>query len=187
MLYIRIRLIKSLSMNFSINTSIEILERTPNTLEAMLQGIDEEWTANNEGPETWSVYDIVGHLIHGEITDWIPRADIILSDNPHKAFTPFNRFAQFDDSKGKSLKVLLDEFKVLRKKNIEHLKSKNITATALELKGIHPAFGEVTLAQLLSTWVVHDLNHIAQISRVMAKQYKEAVGPWTAYLRILQS
>src|SRR6188472_3536350 len=122
-------------MNFSINTSIEILERTPNTLEAMLQGIDEEWTANNEGPETWSVYDIVGHLIHGEITDWIPRADIILSDNPHKAFTPFNRFAQFDDSKGKSLKVLLDEFKVLRKKNIEHLKSKNITATALELKG----------------------------------------------------
>jgi len=174
-------------MNFNLEKSIEILERTPDVINTLLQNISDEWTTNNEGGESWSAYDIVGHLIHGELTDWIPRADIILSDNPNKAFTAFNRFAQFDESKGKSLQQLLDEFKLLRKKNIEHLKSKKITADALELQGIHPAFGEVTLAQLLSTWVVHDLNHIAQISRVMAKQYKEAVGPWTAYLRILQS
>jgi len=174
-------------MNFNLEKSIEILERTPDVISTLLQNISDEWTTNNEGGESWSAYDVVGHLIHGELTDWIPRADIILSDNSNKAFTPFNRFAQAHESSGKSLQQLLDEFKFLRKKNIEHLKSKKITTAALELKGIHPAFGEVTLAQLLSTWVVHDLNHIAQISRVMAKQYKEAVGPWTEYLRILQS
>jgi len=174
-------------MNFTLEKSLEILERTPDVLITMLQDISADWTSVNEGDETWSVYDILGHLIHGEKTDWVPRADIILSENSDKKFKPFDRFAQFEDSKGKSLSQLLKEFKILRERNIEQLRSKKLTDKNLEDKGIHPAFGEVTLSQLLSTWVVHDLNHIAQISRVMAKQYKAAVGPWTAYLKILQS
>ena len=174
-------------MNFTFKKSIEILERTPQVLITMLDNISADWTSNNEGGETWSVYDIIGHLIYGEKTDWIPRTEIILSDNPDKKFELFDRFAQFRESKGKSLKQLLDEFEQLRIKNIECLRSKNITAPDLEETGIHPAFGEVSLSQLLSTWVVHDLNHIAQIARVMANQYKADVGPWTAYLKILQS
>ena len=173
-------------MDFTLEKSIEILERTPALLQALLENISEEWTSNNEGPETWSAYDVVGHLIHGEKTDWIPRAEIILSSNHDKKFEPFDRFAQYEDSKGKSLAVLLKEFETLRKKNLEVLRSKNITQKELQEKGVHPAFGEVTLSQLLATWVVHDLNHISQISRVMAKQYKGAVGPWIEYLRILQ-
>jgi len=173
-------------MNFTVDKSLEILERTPQVLITMLQNISSDWTSVNEGGDTWSVYDIIGHLIHGEKTDWMPRTAIILSENSDKAFTPFDRFAQFENSKGKSLNQLLNEFKLLRESNVEHLRSKNITAKNLEQTGIHPAFGEVTLSQLLATWVAHDLNHIAQICRVMAKQYKTAVGPWTAYLRILQ-
>jgi uncharacterized damage-inducible protein DinB len=173
-------------MNFTLEKSIEILERTPGVLTAMLQNISAEWTSRNEGGQTWSVYDIIGHLIHGEKTDWIPRADIILSKKTDKNFEPFDRLAQLEESKGKSLTQLLDEFSLLRKKNIEYLRSKKLTSKHLEEKGIHPVFGEVTLSQLLSTWVVHDLNHIAQISRVMAKQYKAEVGPWIEYLRILQ-
>ena len=165
---------------------MEILERTPDVLNTMLQNISAEWTSNNEGGQTWSVYDIIGHLIHGERTDWIPRAEIILSEKHDKQFEPFNRLAQFEESKEKSLTQLLDEFKTLREKNIEYLRSKKLTHKNLEEKGIHPTFGEVTLSQLFSTWVVHDLNHIAQISRVMAKQYKAEVGPWIEYLRILQ-
>ncbi len=173
-------------MNFSLSKSIEILERTPAVLIALLQNLSPDWTSNNEGGETWSTYDIIGHLIHGEKTDWIPRMEVILSDNPDKKFKPFDRFAQFEESKGKSLSQLLIEFKDLRKKNIEILRSKRITAKDLKRIGIHPAFGKTTLAQLLSTWTVHDLNHIAQISRVMAKHYKTDVGPWVEYLRILQ-
>jgi hypothetical protein len=173
-------------MNFNLEKSIEILERTPETLHAMLNGISPDWTSNNEGGDSWSVFDIIGHLIHGEKTDWIPRAEIILSENPDKKFEPFDRFAQFENSKGKSLQQLLDEFEILRAFNIGNLRSKNITIDDLERKGIHPAFGEVSLSQLLAAWVVHDLNHIAQISRVMAKQYKSAVGPWVEYLRVLQ-
>jgi hypothetical protein len=173
-------------MNFTLEKSIQILERTPNVLDAMLQNISTEWTANNEGGESWSAYDIVGHLIHGEETDWIPRAQIILSKNPDKKFTKFDRFAQFEESKNRSLAQLLAEFKTLRTKNIETLRSFNITDADLQAKGIHPFFGEVSLSHLLSTWVVHDLNHIAQISRVMAKQYKEDVGPWIEYLKILR-
>ncbi|MEO5997739.1 MAG: DinB family protein [Chitinophagaceae bacterium] len=173
-------------MNFSIKKSIEILERTPDVLFVMLQDLSTEWTSNNEGADTWSVYDIIGHLIHGEKTDWVPRMDIILSDSPVKSFETFDRFAQFEDSKEKSLSLLLDEFKRLREKNMEHLRSKKLTEGHCEKKGMHPAFGEVTLAQLLSTWTVHDLNHIAQISRVIARQYKEAVGPWVQYLKILR-
>jgi hypothetical protein len=174
-------------MNFTIERSLEILERTPNVLITMLQDISVGWTSTNEGGETWSVYDIIGHLIHGEKTDWVPRTDIILSENPDKAFTPFDRFAQFENSKGKSLNELLNEFKSLRERNVEQLRSKKLTDKELEAKGVHPAFGAVTLSQLLAAWVVHDLNHIAQISRVMAKQYKTEVGPWVEYLRILQT
>ncbi len=173
-------------MNFTLEKSIEILEGTPGVLNTMLQNISVDWTSNNEGGDTWSVYDIIGHLIHGEKTDWIPRAEIILSRKDDKTFEQFDRFAQFEESKGKSLKQILDEFTILRKKNIEYLLSKKITDKELRQTAIHPAFGKVTLSELLAAWVVHDLNHIAQISRVMAKQYKTEVGPWLEYLKILQ-
>ena len=140
---------------------------------------------NNEGAETWSPYDIVGHFIHGEKTDWIPRLEIILSDTQDKRFVPFDRFAQFRESKGKSARELITEFGLLRKKNVETLKSRNLTEADFSKKGIHPAFGEVTLSQLLSAWVVHDLDHIAQIARVMAKQYTVAVGKWVEFLPVL--
>lgn len=173
-------------MIFSLDKSIEVLERTPAVLSLMLNGISADWTNNNEGEETWSAYDIIGHLIHGEKTDWMPRAEIILSDNSNKNFIPFNRFAQFEESKGKTLKQLLDEFKLLREQNISKLRSIKITNEDLQKKGIHPAFGEVTLSQLFAAWVVHDLNHISQISRVMAKQYKGAIGPWIEYLKVVR-
>lgn len=174
-------------MNFTLEKSIDILERTPHVINAMLQNKSEDWTSHNEGGETWSVFDIIGHLIHGEKTDWMLRTDIILSENADKTFEAYDRFAQFEASKGKSLSQLLDEFALLRKENVARLRSKNLTDTHLAKTGFHPAFGEVTLAQLLSTWTVHDLNHIAQISRVMAYQYKSDVGSWVAYLGILKS
>lgn len=173
-------------MDFNLSKSIEILQRTPDTLFALLQGISSEWTSANEGGDTWSVYDVVGHLIHGERTDWMARVEIILSDKKDKTFISFDRFAQFGESKDKTLPALLAEFKSVRGKNIEQLHSLHITKNDYTKKGVHPVFGEVTLAQLLSTWTVHDLNHIAQITRVMAKQYKTATGPWIEYLRILQ-
>jgi uncharacterized damage-inducible protein DinB len=141
----------------------------------------------NEGGETWNPYDIIGHFIHCEKTDWLSRMEIILSEKPDKTFEPFDRFAHFEISKGKSLDQLLEEFALLRQKSIEFLTSKQLTENELVSKGIHPAFGEVTLSQLLSTWVVHDLNHLAQIARVMAFQYKSEVGPWNAYLGILKN
>jgi uncharacterized damage-inducible protein DinB len=174
-------------MDFEISRSIAILERTPTILTAWLQGLDEEWTHKNEGGETWSAYDIIGHLIHGENTDWPTRMEIIVSGKENKTFQPFDRFAQFNESNGKSLSALLEEFTKLRAANIRMLKDASIDENKLRFTGIHPSFGEVSLSQLLSTWVVHDLNHIGQIARVMAKQYKDAVGPWQAYLRILQS
>ncbi len=174
-------------MDFNLDKSIEILARTPETLRNLLDNISADWTSVNEGGETWSVYDIIGHLIHGEKTDWIVRTAIILSDRDNKSFELFDRFAQFDQSNGKSLQELLEEFKLLRKNNIHWLRAQHFTNTDLQRIGIHPAFGAVTLSQLLATWTVHDLNHISQICRVMAKQYKDEVGPWTAYLRILQS
>jgi uncharacterized damage-inducible protein DinB len=173
-------------MNFSIEKSIEILERTPDALSSLLQGLSEEWTTANEGGETWSAYDIVGHLVYCEKANWVPRMELILSDQPDKTFTSFNRLGQFEESKGKTLGDLLQEFKVLREENIALLRSKNLTDDELTSKGIHPNFGEVTLTQLLATWTVHDLSHTAQISRVMAKQYKEAVGPWVEFLRVLK-
>lgn len=174
-------------MIFDIPKSIEILERTPLTLESMLMGLSEEWLNNNEGENTWSPYDIVGHLIFGEKTDWVIRTKIILSNSENKTFVPFDRFAQMGDGQKKPIAKLLDEFKILRAKNIEALKSLQIQEADFQSKGIHPELGEVNLKQLLSAWVVHDLGHISQISRVMAKQYKSEVGPWIAYLGILKS
>ena len=173
-------------MNFALDKSIDILERTPGVLISLLRNISVDWISESEEGLTWSVYDVVGHLIHGEKADWVPRAKLILSKNPDKKFEPFDRFAQFEDSNGKSLTQLLDEFELLRKMNIDWLRSVKLTQKDLQKTGIHPAFGKVTLRQLLSTWVVHDFNHIAQISRVMAKLYKEEVGPWTEYLSILK-
>jgi hypothetical protein len=173
-------------MDLKVSEAIAILARTPAVLQNMLRGLSTEWTTPNEGPETWSAFDIVGHLIWGEKTDWIPRSHIILSDRTDKSFVPFDRFAQFRESSGKTLLQLLDEFEQLRKENLVQLAAMDLSPADLQKKGVHPAFGEVTLSQLLAAWVVHDLNHIAQIARVMAKQYQEASGPWVAYLKILQ-
>lgn len=173
-------------MHFSLEHSLQILEATPATLSSLLRHLSPEWTTANEGPETWSAYDVIGHLIHGEKTDWLARAEIILSNAPERAFKPFDRFAQFEESKGKTLHELLDDFKNIRKESIARLRSLHIEPEDLTRTAIHPTFGEVTLSQLLSTWVVHDLDHISQISRVMAKQYTEAVGPWIAFLKILR-
>ncbi|TYP99580.1 DinB family protein [Tenacibaculum adriaticum] len=171
-------------MEFIIEKALEILKQTPKTLSCLLENLSDDWVLSNEGIDTWSPYDIVGHLIHGEKTDWIPRLNIILYED-NKRFTPFDRFAQFESSQGKNIKELLSEFKHLRSSNIDYLQSLNLPNEQLNLTGIHPEFGDVTIRELLSTWVTHDLGHIAQISRVMAKQYKEEVGPWTAYVSIL--
>jgi len=172
-------------MDFTLNEGISVLERTPATLRAMLGGLAPVWTEANEGLETWSPYVIVGHLIHGERADWIPRAQIILAQGPERRFEPYDRFAQFRDSEGKSLGALLDEFAQLRAGNVATLVGWDLTDAQLHLEGTHPEFGQVTLRQLLATWVAHDLSHVAQAARVMAKQYREAVGPWRAYLPVM--
>ncbi len=173
-------------MTFEINKSIEILSRTPSVLESLLNGISEEWLKNNEGRNTWSPYDIVGHLIHGEKTDWMPRAKVILSNSGHKTFEPFDRFAQMKKDQERPVEELLKEFKKIRAENLEELRSLQIDEARLLEKGIHPELGEANLKELLSTWVVHDLGHISQITRVMAKQYRSEVGPWIEYLGILK-
>ena len=170
-------------MKFNLQQAIQILERTPQVVTSMLRGLDDAWTKSNEGKDTWSPYDIIGHYIHGEKTDWIPRMEIILGLGD-KNFIPFDRFAQFNDSKGKSLDDLLDEFSSLRSSNISKLKAA-VSDSDLQKTGIHPKFGPVTLEQLLAAWVAHDLTHIYQISRVMARQYDAAVGPWKEFMRIL--
>jgi hypothetical protein len=172
-------------MNFDMLHATDVLSRTPLTLRSLLDGLPDEWIASNEGPETWSPFDVVGHLVHGERTDWIPRARIILSQGENARFTPFDRFAMLHESEGKTLADLLDELEELRARNLEVLESWNLREEQLNLTGIHPEFGTVTLSQLLATWVVHDLSHIAQIARVMSRQYREAVGPWRAYLPVL--
>jgi uncharacterized damage-inducible protein DinB len=171
-------------MKFETNKSIEILERTPLTLYNQLNNISNDWIVNNEGEGTWSVYDVIGHLIHGDKTDWMERIEIVLSNK--KEFKPFDRFAQFEASKGKTVNQLLNEFITIRKSNLDKLKKLNITENDLLKIGIHPVFGSVTLSQLISTWVVHDLDHTAQIARIMAKQYKNEVGPWIEYLKVLK-
>ena len=172
-------------MTFTIDKTIQILIKTPDILKTYLGDLSTDWTAQNEGPETWSAYDVIGHLIHGEKTDWIPRLRVILLQVNNNTFEAFDRFAQFGNSNGKTLDELLTEFGELRHENINYLRSLHLTNHELQLKGIHPAFGEVNLQQLLSTWAVHDLGHIAQISRVLAHQYKDEVGPWRQYLGIL--
>jgi hypothetical protein len=172
-------------MKFDLNKTTNVLERTPKILEDLLSGLSDDWIVNNEGDDTWSPYDIVGHLIHGEQTDWMPRLEIILHKEDKK-FISYDRFAQFKESEGKSLQQLLSEFTLLRKENLQKLKSLNLTEDDLNKTGIHPEFGDVTVKQMLSTWTIHDLTHIAQITRVMAKQYKAAIGPWIKYFRVMQ-
>lgn len=172
-------------MSFQLNDAIAVLERTPDTFRALLAGLTDGWIACNEGPETFSPFDNLGHLVHGERTDWIPRARIILEQGSNRRFEPYDRFAQVHESAGKSLAQLLDDFAHLRAGNLDTLRGWNLTDPHLALEGEHPSLGPVTLRQLLSTWVAHDLGHVAQTSRVMAKRYREAVGPWRAYLPIL--
>lgn len=173
-------------MNYSVEKACEILERTPLILRSLLSGLSPDWTICNEGPGTFSPYDVIGHLIHGELTDWVVRAKHILAVGTATTFEPWDRFAQFENSKGKTLDKLLDEFEIIRQENIKWLKSVHLTEIDLEKKGVHPVLGEVTLRNLLATWVVHDLTHIAQVTRVMAKQYKGEIGPWTEFFRILR-
>lgn len=172
-------------MSFDLPETLEILERTPAAVDALLRGTSGSWHAINEGPETWSAVDVVGHLIHGEETDWIPRARIILEHGEARAFEPFDRFAQATRFAGWSLEQLLDRFAELRRANLEILRGWRLTEAELALPGRHPELGPVRLGQLLATWAVHDLNHIAQIARVMARRYTEDVGTWRAYLSIL--
>ena len=172
-------------MEYQLEEAKSVLQRTPATLNSLLRDLPDAWIVPNEGPDTWSPFDVVGHLIHGEETDWIPRARIILADGENRSFVPFDRFAMFEKSKGKSLGELLDTFERLRSENLRELEQMNLTPELLSKRGKHPELGIVTLSELLSTWVVHDLGHIAQIVRVMSKQYGDAVGPWRVYLSIL--
>lgn len=172
-------------MHFDLAAGLAILERTPGTLGAMLAGLSPDWTAATVGTESWSPYDIVGHLIHGERTDWIPRARVILAQGENRRFAPFDRFAHFEASRGESLEQLLAEFARLREESLANIAAWRLSDGQLNLEGEHPAFGTVTLRQLLSSWVTHDLGHVAQVARVMARQYREAVGPWRAYLPVL--
>jgi len=173
-------------MEFQIEQAIVVLKRTPATLDTLLRDLPEPWLIQNEGPETWSPYDMIGHLIHAEETDWIPRATMILEHGETRAFEPFNREAMFEHSQGKSVGELLDTFAHLRAESLRKLQALNLTDVLLDKRGRHPEFGVVTLRQLLSTWVVHDLGHIRQVARVMSKQYRDAVGPWRAYLPVLE-
>jgi hypothetical protein len=174
-------------MEFDFNKSIELLQTTPSILRAWLDQLPQDWVLSNEGEDTWSPFDVVGHLIHGEKTDWIARAEIILSDEADREFTPFDRFAMFEDSKGKTIHELLSEFEDLRRQNFERLRSLQISESDFDKTGLHPNLGVVTLRQLISTWVAHDLDHIGQIAGIMARQYKEEVGPWRGFLSILET
>ena len=172
-------------MSFDLPETLDILERTPAALGSLLRGTSASWHDIDEGPDTWSAFDVVGHLIHGEETDWVPRARIILEHGESRPFEPFDRFAQLDRVAGWSLDQLLDRFAELRQANLEMVRSCRLTEDQLALPGRHPELGSVDLRQLLATWAVHDLNHIAQIARVMAKRYTEEVGAWRKYLLIL--
>jgi len=170
----------------NLENTIALLERTPGVLNALLRDLPDAWTQRNEGEKTWSAYDVVGHLIHGELTDWMPRAKMILQHGESRPFEPFDRFAQERNSKGKSLAQLLDEFARLRAESLTELRALNLQEQDLEQRGKHPALGPVTLSQLLATWAAHDLTHLHQLSRIMAHQYREAVGPWNAFLGVMQ-
>jgi hypothetical protein len=165
---------------------MSILRRTPATLDALLRDLPEVWTDATEGPGTWSPYVVIGHLIHGERTDWMPRLGIILEHGASRPFDPFDREAQFRESRGKSLATLLDEFSSLRSDNLAQLCDLNLQPAQLELTGTHPGLGPVNVRQLLATWTAHDLAHLLQISRAMAKRFKQEVGPWAAYLSVMK-
>jgi hypothetical protein len=172
-------------MDFDLDFSTQLLARTPRTLAALLAGLPDAWARANEGPDTFSPFDVVGHLIDGEETDWIPRARIILAGGPDPRFTPFDRFRHRTRNVGRSLDSLLTEFDRLREDNLVVLHGWRLSPEALRLPGIHPSLGPVTLAELLASWVAHDLGHLAQVARVMAKQYRDAVGPWAPYMPVL--
>jgi hypothetical protein len=172
-------------MKFETEKAYPVLDRTPAVLAALLPDLDEQWIMSNEGPETFSPFDVVGHLIHGEKTDWADRIKMIMEKGTSSSFVPYDRFAMYKASEGKTINQLLKEFEDLRVKNMQWLRSLKLSEQDLARKGVHPHFGEVTLSQLIAAWVVHDLTHIAQISRVMAKQYKEAIGPWVEFFRVL--
>jgi hypothetical protein len=172
-------------MEFELESGMEVLRRTPAALRGLLEGLPEPWIRGTEGPETFSAFDNIGHLIDGEETDWMPRARIILAGGPDPRFEPYDLFRHWQRNKGRSLESLLDEFRDLRAANIELLGSWRLTEEQLALPGNHPFLGPVTLRQLLAAWVAHDLGHVAQVARVMAKQYREAVGPWVPFLPVL--
>ncbi len=172
-------------MEFSLDQAVEILRRTPMVLRTLLGDLSQPWTHSNYGPETFSPFDVMGHLIHGERTDWIPRARIILEHGPDRPFEFFDRYAMYRDSQGQTLAQLLDTFEALRVENIATLESWRLTPEQLALPGTHPELGPVTLEALLAMWPVHDLNHLSQIAKAMAYQYRHAVGPWRAYVSIL--
>ncbi|MHC5111262.1 MAG: DinB family protein [Planctomycetota bacterium] len=173
-------------MKYDVDQSIALLRRTPNVLKNLLGGLDECWTHESYGPDTFSVFDVMGHLIEGELKDWIPRARLLLEHGETKPFEPFDRYAMFESSRGKSMPELLNAFASLRAANVEALAGMNLSPEALAATGMHPALGRVTLSELLSMWVVHDLNHIAQICKAMAYQYADEVGPWRRYASILK-
>lgn len=173
-------------MEHNLEDTLSLLRHTPATLDALLRDLPEIWTSRNEGSNTMSVYDVLGHLIHGELTDWMPRVRMILESGETKAFEPFDRGAHRRESLGKSLPQLLDEFARLRSNNLDEVRALNLRPEDLLRRGRHPALGVVSLWELLTTWAAHDLTHLHQISRIMAHQYREAVGPWSKYLGVLQ-
>jgi DinB superfamily len=173
-------------MEHNLPHTISLLSRTPAALDALLRDLPEMWTFQNEGENTWSAFGVLGHLIHGERTDWLPRARMVLQFGETQTFEPFDRRGHERESEGRSMDQLLDEFARLRVRNLDELRALNLRREDLEMKGRHPALGIVTLSQLLATWAVHDLTHLHQISRVMAHQYRAAAGPWNRYLGVLQ-
>ena len=172
-------------MNFDLDLSTPVLARTPGVLHALLDGLPASWSRGVEGPDTFSPFDVVGHLIDGEETDWVPRARIILAGGPNPFFEPYDRFRHRARNVGRTLGSLLEEFAQLREDNLVELRSWELTPAILDLPGIHPSLGPVTLRQLLASWVVHDLEHLAQVARVMAKQLRQEVGPWEPFLPVL--
>ena len=172
-------------MEFEFADALPVLRRTPTVLRSLLQDLPDSWTGATEGPDTWSPFDVVGHLIDGEETDWVPRAQMILRQGPELRFEPYDRFRHQSRNLGKTLPSLLITFARVRSANLDLLRTWHLSASELDLEGIHPTLGPVTLRELLAAWVVHDLGHLAQISRVMAKQYREAVGPWIRFLPVL--
>lgn len=173
-------------MEHNLPNTISLLTRTPAALNALLRDLPDTWTLRNEGANTWSAFDVVAHLIHGERTDWMPRARMLLQFGETKTFEPFDRWGHVRDSRGKSLGQLLDEFAQLRSENLAELRALNLRQEDLHLRGRHPVLGAVALSELLATWAAHDLTHLHQISRVMAHQYREDVGPWREYLGVLK-